>query len=249
MGIFRSGNPFAARIAAVRDRFDSGGECDQKPPMSRTNPRAAFSLIELLAVIAVIAIIMGIVMPSLSGMGRGTALVAAGNTVNNMVGLARQHAMSRNTLTALLLLANQGNDADYRALTVLEYKPGIGWTQLGGWETLPVGIAVDAGDVTECSFLQNSPNPFPFVTVNNQENPPILFQSVPIQSPGGYVARIFTPGGGLQNADKAAQIRLVEGQVEGGAIRYSHRNDAGRPANYFDIAIIGATGATKISRP
>ena len=93
--------------------------------MSRTHPRAAFSLVELLAVIVVIAIIMGIVMPSLSGLGRGPALVAAGNTVNNLVGLARQHAMSRNTLTALVLLANQGTETDYRALTVFEYKPGI----------------------------------------------------------------------------------------------------------------------------
>lgn len=217
--------------------------------MSSRISRAAFSLIELLAVIAVISIIMGIVVPALSGMGRGTALVTAGNMVNNMAGLARQHAMSRNTLTALVLLANQGTDFDCRALAVMEYKPGIGWSQIGGWETLPMGIAVDAGDTQECSFLLRSPNPFPFLSATNQDNPPILFQSLPIRSPEGYAARIFTPGGGLQNPGDPAQIRLVEGRVEGGIIRYTHRNDAGKPANFFDIAIVGATGATKISRP
>jgi prepilin-type N-terminal cleavage/methylation domain-containing protein len=248
LGISQSAHTFAASIAAARAGFDFGSGCIPKTPMSRQNSRSAFSLVELLAVIVVIAIIMGIVVPSLSGLGRGPALTAAGSTVNNMVSLARQHAMSRNTLTALVILANQGTESDYRALAVLEYKPRIGWTQVGGWETLPVGITVDV-DPAECSFMLNSPNPFPFLTVNNQENPPIQFQSTPVRSPGGYAARIFTPGGGLQNADKPAQIRLVPGNVVGGSIQYKQRNDAGKPANYFDIAIIGATGATKISRP
>lgn len=217
--------------------------------MSPKTFRAAFSLVELLAVIALVGIILGFVVPALSGMGRGTSLVTAGNMVNNMAGLARQHAMSRNTLTALLVLANQGTDADYRAVSVLEYKPGTGWSQLGGWEMLPVGITVDAGDTQECSFLLRSPNPFPFLSATNQDNPPVTFQSLPIRSPDGYAARIFTPGGGLQNPAAPSQIRLVEGRVEGGAIRYTNRNDAGKPANYFDIAIVGATGATKTSRP
>lgn len=217
--------------------------------MSPKTFRAAFSLVELLAVIALVGIILGIVVPALSGMGRGTSLVTAGNMVNNMAGMARQHAMSRNTLTALLVLANQGTDADYRAVSVLEYKPGTGWSQVGGWEMLPVGITVDAGDTQECSFLLRSPNPFPFLSATNQDNPPVTFQSLPIRSPDGYAARIFTPGGGLQNPAAPAQIRLVEGRVEGGAIRYTNRNDAGKPANYFDIAIVGATGATKTSRP
>ena len=216
--------------------------------MFSKNFRAAFSLVELLVVIAIIGIVMGIVVPALSGMGRGTALVTAGNTVNNMAGLARQHAMSRNTLTALIVLGNQGTDSDYRAIAAMEYKPGIGWSQLGGWETLPVGITVDSDDTQECSFLLHSPNPFPFLTTPQQDNPPILFQSTPV-SPAAYAARIFTPGGGLQNPGVPAQIRLVEGRVEGGTMRYTHRNDAGKPANFFDIAIIGATGATKISRP
>ncbi len=216
--------------------------------MSSRKISAAFTLVELLTVVALIGILMGFVVPALSGMGRGTALTTAGNTVNNLAGLARQHAMSRNTLTALVVLGNQGTDADYRALTVLEYRRGAGWSQVGGWETLPVGITVDSGDTQACSFLLRSPEPFPFLSATNQSNPPILYQSVPL-SYGAYAARIFTPGGGLQNPGDPAQIRIVEGSVEGGTIRYTHRNAEGKPANFFDIAIVGATGATKISRP
>src|SRR6185503_15072318 len=82
--------------------------------MSSRTFRAAFSLIELVTVIAIIGIILGIVVPAWSGMGRGKALVTAGNLVNDMADLARQHAMSRNTLSALLVLANQGTNSDYR---------------------------------------------------------------------------------------------------------------------------------------
>ncbi len=208
-----------------------------------------FSLVELLAVIAIIGIVMGIALPALSTVGRGSSLTMAGSAVTNLAGLARQHAMSRNTLTALVLLANQGTDSDYRAFAVVEYKPGTGWSQIGKWETLPVGICVDAGATEECSFLLRSPNPFPFLTGTKQDNPPVLFQGMPIRNPEGYAARIFTPGGGLQNATAPAQIRLVEGDTAGGVMRYSHRNSMGKPANFFDIAIVGATGATKISRP
>lgn len=218
------------------------------PVMSFRNFRAAFTLVELLTVLAVVGIVLGFVVPAISGMARGTSLATAGNTVNNMAGLARQHAMSRNTLTALLVLGNQGTDSDYRACAILEYKRGAGWSQIGKWETLPTGITVDSGNTQDCSFLLRSPDPFPFLTATNQSNPPILFQGVPVSS-GAYAARIFTPGGGLQNPGDPAQIRLVEGFVEGGTIRYTHRNAAGQPANYFDIAIVGATGATKISRP
>lgn len=217
--------------------------------MPRKDSHAAFSLVELLAVIALIGIVMGLAVPVLSGIGRGTALATAGNMVNNMVGVARQHAMSRNTLTALVLLANHGTDSDYRAFAVVEYKPGTGWSQIGKWEMLPIGICVDAGDTQECSFLLRSPNPFPFLTDTKQDNPPVLFLGMPVRNPEGYAARIFTSGGGLQNAGAPAQIRLVEGDTAGGVMHYSHRNSAGKPANYFDIAIVGATGATKISRP
>jgi prepilin-type N-terminal cleavage/methylation domain-containing protein len=217
--------------------------------MSSRNVRAAFSLVELLVVIVIIGIVMGIVVPALSGLGRGPALATAGNMVEKMAGLARQQAMSRNTLTALVVLANQGTDADYRAIAVVEYQPPAGWSQVGGWEMLPMGITVDAGDTQECSFLLRSPNPFPFLSATKQDNPPITFQSLPIRNPQGFAARIFTPGGGLQNPAAPAQIRLVEGRVESGAVRYTNRNSAGQPANWFDIAIVGATGATKISRP
>ena len=216
--------------------------------MPRKASHAAFSLVELLAVIAIIGIVMGIALPALS-IGRGTSLRTAGTTITNLAGLARQHAMSRNTLTALVLLANQGTEFDYRAFAMAEYKAGIGWSQIGKWEMLPIGICVDAGDTQECSFLLRSPSPFPFLTGTTQDNPPVLFQGAKIRNPEGYAARIFTPSGGLQNAGAPAQIRIVEGDTQGGVMRYSNRNSAGKPANYFDIAIIGATGATKISRP
>jgi hypothetical protein len=66
-----------------------------------------------------------------------------------------------------------------------------------------------------------------------------------------FAVRIFVPTGSLSNPDKSAQIRLVEGFIEAPhTVRYTHRSSTGSgAANYFDLAIVGATGATKTSRP
>jgi len=213
------------------------------------SPRSAFSLPELLTVIALLAIVMALVTPAVTGMGRASALAVGGNTVANLVTTARQRAISGNTMTALILLTDQGSDADYRALAVAEYTPGRGWSQVGKWEVLPVGISVDASNLTASSFLTHSPQPFPFINgIPKQENPPVLYLQESIRE-NGYAARIFLPNGGLQNPEYAAQIRLVEGVTSEGQTQYTHTDGNGQPPNYYDVAIVGATGLAKINRP
>ena len=44
-------------------------------------------------------------------------------------------------------------------------------------------------------------------------------------------------------------IRVIEGFAQGGAVVRTHPGAGGTAANYYEIAIIGATGTTKVSRP
>jgi hypothetical protein len=171
--------------------------------------------------------------------------------VTHLTALARQTAISKSTLTALVMLADQGTPADFRAFTVLEYTAGQGWSQISKWEILPEGIVVDRNNFKECTFLENSPRSFPFLNgPPSQDNPPVFYKDVQVQEPQGYAARIFLPHGGLQNPEWPAQIRLVEGFIEGGQVVYTRRGDGpGQTANFYDVAIIGATGIAKVSRP
>ncbi len=155
-------------------------------------------------VIAIIGIIMAFVVPAVNGFGRSAALTSAGNLVTNLANYARQDAVSKNTMTALVVLGSQGTDQDFRAVAMVEYDPVAGWNQVGNWELFPAGIIIDRNDATNCSFLANSPQPFPFLSRGGgQKNPPVTYQGKQVTDQTGYAARIFLSNGALQNPDKA----------------------------------------------
>lgn len=215
----------------------------------RFQPAKGFTLVELLTVIVIIAALLAAFMPALSGFGRATRLTSAGDMVAALCNAARQTAVSKNTLAALVLLGAQGTPDDFRAFAILEYRADEGWVQQGSWERLPDEVIVDVSDPQNSSFLNNSPNPFPFADEPAAGTPPIFHQNRPVQG-NAYAARIFLPHGGLHDSETPALIRLVEGHLQGSSIHYSQSTGAaGGPANYYDLAIIGATGQIKVTRP
>jgi hypothetical protein len=201
---------------------------------------------------AVLITLLVMVMPAVSGFGRSTGLTTGGNMVTNLAGLARQEATSRNTMTALVLLRDQGTDADYRAFTVAVYDVETGWRQITAWEQLPVGIVVDRNTENDPnselgSFVKNSPATFPLLSrANLQENPPVDYAGNRVRS---FAVRIFLPNGSLMNAEEPAHLRIVEGFLQGNRTTYTHPGIGAAPANYYDIALIGATGVAKVDRP
>jgi uncharacterized protein (TIGR02596 family) len=58
--------------------------------------RSAFSLVELLIVVAIIGIIAGFGVPAVTGVLRGSALTQAASQLTDNLGLARQHAITKN---------------------------------------------------------------------------------------------------------------------------------------------------------
>lgn len=191
---------------------------------------------------SIIAILVGVSISAL-GSSRSTSLVAGGNLVSNLAALAQQNAVSQNTLTALVVLGGQGTADDYRSIAVIKYQAGVGWSQVTKWEVLPPGIMVDSSNTTACTFLANSPQPFPFN--NSQSYLPVPYQGKQVTK---YAARIFLPNGGLQNPAQPAKIRLVAGFLQSNSVVYTQPASGGT-ANYYDVAILGTTGAVKIIRP
>ncbi len=69
-----------------------------KRPIAKTGTASfgwGFSLVELLMVIAMLAILTALVMPAVSGISRGYGLTTAGHSVVNALVQARQAAMTR----------------------------------------------------------------------------------------------------------------------------------------------------------
>lgn len=206
-------------------------------------------MIELITVMAVIILITAFVVPAVSNFGKATGMVAGGNMVVNLAGLARQKAMTSNSLAALVLLGAQGTEDDFRAFAVLSYEAGVGWSPVTAWEKLPVGIIVDrsgeddTSDESSSTFISRSPKALPFQPGRDL---PVRYQGAAVH---GYALRVFLPGGSLQNAEEPAHLRIVEGYLQGKAVTYTRPGVGKKPANYYDVALIGATGIAKASRP
>ena len=62
----------------------------------KTNRRSAFSLVELLVVMTVIAIIIGFAVPAANNLLRGSQLTQGSQTLGDLFSFARQTALSRN---------------------------------------------------------------------------------------------------------------------------------------------------------
>lgn len=202
---------------------------------------------------AVVVILTTLVIPAVSNFGRATNLVTGGNMVMNLAAYARQIAITKGTLTALVLLGAQGTADDYRAFTVLEYHAVTGWSQATEWKKLPVGIVVDRSgesdrkDIENGTFLKDSPTSFLAAAAQPQPPvPPVRYEGVQVKK---FAGRIFTASGSLLNPGAPAQFRLVEGFIQNGRTIYTRSAGKNAPANYYSIALLGATGLARVDHP
>lgn len=199
----------------------------------------AFSLVELLTVIALISLLAGLAIPAISSLGKASSLGTAGNQLAALIDQGRQNSMSKNVMTALILMTDQGTESDYRAATLLEYdaeETAPQWKPVTKWANLPLGVVFDQSS----TFFANSASPLPFVS------PVVNYRGTSVNR---YAARVFLPSGGLTTPANPAQIQLVEGVAQNGRVTLTRPDPSGKAANYYSISIVGATGRIKIDRP
>ena len=211
--------------------------------------RRAFTLIELTAAIALMLFLSTFAVFSLRGTGGAAALAVGGNRLVGLANQARQNSMTKNVLTALVLVTGQTtpSQGDYRAAALLEYDAAEAkpvWKQISRWETLPTGVVID-NDPSGSTFLSSNINISP-ATAPLPAKLPGKFRGSDIAN---YAARVFLPNGGLYNPSTSATIQLVEGFVNGGSVKLTHCSSGGSAADYYNIAIVGVTGRSKIERP
>jgi prepilin-type N-terminal cleavage/methylation domain-containing protein len=118
-------------------------------------PVSAFTLLEILVVMAIIAIALGFLIPSL-GTGAGRSAEAAARRLTADLDGARLIAIAERTRTRVLFPTNTGNfaagtssnawptDMAYRGyLIVSEKRTDTRWKQRGKWNRFPTGTALD----------------------------------------------------------------------------------------------------------
>jgi prepilin-type N-terminal cleavage/methylation domain-containing protein len=218
------------------------------PPRSRlTADRRAYSLIELLAVMAILSALAGLTVGSLSPV-KANALTAGGNQIADLLTAARQNSLARHAFTAVIIKTN--GEARYAAFCLFELTRNddgtfSGWKMTAPWRLLPEGIRFDPRAVTgPANFLDMSSVP---------STPSALPTSV--QFRGSSVAlgtdaayQIFAPDGTLTKADPV-RLRLVEASEDpGSGLVYTGQQSGGQPVNYYDIVVIGETGQPKVER-
>ncbi|TLD68932.1 prepilin-type N-terminal cleavage/methylation domain-containing protein [Phragmitibacter flavus] len=209
----------------------------------------AFSLLELVVVMALIALLVAIATPAMAALVGSTGLTAAGNLVTHLAAQARQMAMTKNTVTALAVLGDLGVEDDFRTLAIMEYDASNGWTQATPWQALPSGVLVDFADRRTCTFVSQAGVPLPLAPEDAASGSlPFDYQGVALSS-ATCALRVFLPNGGLHDSESPARIRLVEGVKQGAVMKYRNTTSDGSPGNFYDVSLIGATGLAKINRP
>jgi type II secretory pathway pseudopilin PulG len=128
------------------------------PPSHRL---AAFSLVEILVVLAIIVLLIGLTIPALRSTTEGAEITRTASALRGQLALARSHALAQNTYTRVGLGQGTRDGQPFIALATLSAADGTGdgdvsdrelWPTLGRVETFP-GIELDA------SILPSEPRP------------------------------------------------------------------------------------------
>jgi len=224
-------------------------------PIRRLQTRA-FSLVELLVVISVLAILMSASIPALLSSQRASALTQAGNAIVDLTNLARETAQSKNTITALILVTKTSVQIQ-QAVAVLEYDAmGENWKTATGWIRLPLNAAVvDFGgdaipDANQKALALDAPAYIlKSLKVDGKSVYDLLGQTPrivasPDASNNSASAIIFYPDGRMQNGTAAIRqlsTRFVTDKLD-------DKQSSTLP-NYYDVVVNGNTSAVRVVRP
>lgn len=200
-----------------------------------------FTLVELMVVIAVMISIIGVVVPAFNGIGKSGLLNRGGDLVANLLNFARQNSLSKNAMTALIVVTDPAMDDQNRMFTMLELQPAQTghtsvWKQIAKWEPLATGIVVNNWTVQSAGTNTVSPA---LPSLHYGDRTISQFKSI-----------IFMPDGSTYN-DGPTTFELVEGYYPKGASTPSLTglSKNGEATNYYKLTVLNSTGRVKIERP
>jgi prepilin-type N-terminal cleavage/methylation domain-containing protein len=186
--------------------------------------RAGFTLVELLAVVAIMAIVMSILGYAVSNMG-GSATQVAASQVASGLSLARQLAVSKNTETRFVIANLDGATGaalpqeSFRHWTVVvSNRGGNTWTMAKEWEKLPVGVVF----LNIATSAYNTINEDPIGAVVGQPFRPLLNTNIA----SGQEWSGFTSFGSFSVSAPSSSNSVAFSMVNAPAIGYKSTGEA-----------------------
>jgi len=208
----------------------------------KDSKKSAFSLVELLVVVAVMVLLTAAALPAFSG-GRARQLATGGNQVVDLANQARQNSISKGVMTALVMVSSVDPEWNYRLFTLVEMQTvangGATWAQTTPWQMLPKGVLVDSQSST--SFINVVPTLSTSIGSLKYAG-----KSIP---QGSYAYQVFLPDGRLLSDSSAnpPTLRLIGAIINSATSQVTKTDTSG--VNYYEITLNQYTGIPKVDRP
>ena len=232
-------------------------------PIRRRTP--AFTLIELMVVVALMAVLMAIAIPAISTLSKAGGINSGGRMVADLLTVARAEALNQRTRVQVRVVTkwttggSEDPSAAYRKISIWKLdsdklartpRPADLFTQVSKWETLPAGIIIDPHEDPTTATP-----PYIFEPSSSPRNPGTYFlnsawgnriDGVSVGSATVDFAWVeFNSTGAVAHPGKT-YLLVTEGMAtNSGGFVYTH---AGHP-NWFATVITGVTGRISTLRP
>jgi len=186
--------------------------------------RQAFSLIELLTVVAILSLLLVMIIPTLSSLSDSNSLTIGGQVLADQINAARQTASARNKAVELRLI-KQGGNPGYSAVQLWMAGEGTNYTAVT--RVLPLAKNVVVAENTSLSEILKTARP-DSMNIGGTNSP---YMAIQVQ-PSGLVVPVIPMS--------ASYLTLVP------------QRDAttnAQPANYVTLQVNPITGSPLIYRP
>jgi len=252
---------------SIRSRLDRSSETRRPAAtaasgacLRSSSRRTAFSLIEIMAVMAVITMTAGFVVSALKGLVGGNAVDAGATKLGGLLNLARSEAIAQHTIVRFVVATNwTPGDADgsMRRVSLWAWQPESGqYLPITKWEELPVGLILEKGIpdyVRTAAYAQSDAATVRGSSVLADDS--AAAASFAAETNFGTISTRyieFNPNGSARipgSADRQAIFVAAQGYADASNNITHTAVAAGHAANWAQLNVDTLTGRTHVYRP